>query len=350
MPPTPQQIVNEPIANYPPYTVACFDPTTGELPRRTLDVDRTCDYLRRLCQPGPTGLLIGASTGQGHLRTPQELLEWFQVAGEANLPGASKMALLRPEDPMDMVERMLRVLVDCKYDVAFVRPGTNLPPDATATQVANHLRPVIQAAAQAGLAVGVYSIPDVSGVRLVPDAVAELLQSTAGTQIVAVKVTEVDYEQSTAAFLRDSRLSRLKIVQGWDTHLARALQDGSQQSSHGVNRCGVTSGAMAFSLFQYRHIFDAAERGDWTEVAAAQQGVSHVFASMQDDPRRFADLQRAKTIMGLGYPLTGTITTEQTARVMQALAQVSRVEDRRRLAQSLNLMQDGPFAQELAAS
>src|SRR5437764_79047 len=90
----------DPIADYPAATVACFDPTTGELPRRKLDADRTVAYLRRLAAAGAPALLIAASTGHGHLRTVDELEEWFQVAAAArearNRPLLS--ALLRPED------------------------------------------------------------------------------------------------------------------------------------------------------------------------------------------------------------------------------------------------------------
>lgn len=334
---------------YPPYTVACFDPTQGELPRRRLDPHRTQAYLERLAAEGPVGLLIAASTGQGHLRTPQELLEWFRVAGEVDLPGATKMGLLRPEDPLSAIESMVQVLADHHYAVAYVRPGTNLFPQATPSQVAQNMAPIVAIAAAAGLAIGVYSIPDVSGVKLVPDAVDQLLQGPGGERIVAVKVTEADYDQSTARFLHDPRLTKLKIVQGWDTHLARALREGALAGGAQGNRCGVTSGAMAFSLFQYRHLFAAAERHDWEEVAAAQQAVSLVFQAMQDDPGRFADLQRAKMMMGLGHPIAGTITAPQTAQVLQALHAIPRVADRQRMARSFNLMQDGPFAEEFQA-
>ncbi|WP_417568166.1 hypothetical protein [Marinobacter sp.] len=36
--------------------------------------------------------------------------------------------------------------------------------------------------------------------------------------IVAVEVTETDYDRSTARFLAHPAFSRLKIVQGWDPH------------------------------------------------------------------------------------------------------------------------------------
>ena len=50
-----EQLVADPIANYPAATVACFDPTAGELPRRRLDEDRTVaiwgNCLRLGCRP-----------------------------------------------------------------------------------------------------------------------------------------------------------------------------------------------------------------------------------------------------------------------------------------------------------
>ena len=104
---------------------------------------------------------------------------------------------------------------------------------------------------------------------------------------------------------------------------------------------------MSFAVFQYLHILAAAERGDWDEVSAAQAAVTRLFEAMQDDPMKFADLQRAKFLMGLGQPLTGTVSEEQYERVLKALADLPRASDRDRLARSVNLMEDGAFADRL---
>ena len=68
---------------------------------------------------------------------------------------------------------------------------------------------------------------------------------------------------------------------------------------------------------------------------------------MQDDPMKFADLQRAKYLMGLGHPLTGTVVPQEYGRVLTALANLPRAADRDRLARSMNLMEDGPFGNRL---
>jgi dihydrodipicolinate synthase/N-acetylneuraminate lyase len=183
---------------------------------------------------------------------------------------------------------------------------------------------------------------------MTPPAAVRLVEGAEGGSIVAIKVTEANYEQSTLRFLQESRLARLKIVQGWDPHLARALRDGPQYDAQGRQRCGVTSGPMSFAAFQYLHILAAAERGDWEEVTAAQSAVTALFAAMQDDPRKFADLQRAKFIMGLGQPLTGEVTPDQVQRVLTALESLPRAADCARLARSLDLMEDGPYHQRLA--
>ncbi len=59
-------IVADPIARFPAATVACFDPTTGELPRRQLDEGRTIHFLERLAQAGaPCAVkLVHASRGK----------------------------------------------------------------------------------------------------------------------------------------------------------------------------------------------------------------------------------------------------------------------------------------------
>jgi dihydrodipicolinate synthase/N-acetylneuraminate lyase len=342
-PATIEGLFADPIANYPAATVACFDPTTGGLPRRTLDEQRTVAYLERLACAGAPALLIAASTGHGHLRTVEELEQWFRVAAGANVGSTLLTALLRPEDGADANRRLVTLLAELKFALVFVRPGRDLAPTSAADEVAANMRPVVQAIAEAGLAVGLYSIPDVSGLAMTPDAAAKLVAGPNGQRIVAIKVTEASYEGSTVRFLADPRLAHLKIVQGWDPHLARALRDGPAHDKKGRQRCGVTSGPMSFAVFQYLHILAAAEHDDWDEVAAAQAAVTSLFEAMQDDPAKFADLQRAKFLMGLGHPLTGAVVPKQFDRVLMALARLPRAADRNRLARSLNLMEDGPF-------
>jgi dihydrodipicolinate synthase/N-acetylneuraminate lyase len=342
-----QKLLSDPITNYPAATVACFDPTKGDLPRRSLDVERTISYLERLGAAGAPSLLIAASTGHGHLRTVDELREWFRIAASARLGGAILTALLRPEDGEGANRDLAELLAASGYAVAFVRPGRDLSPRASDDEIVANMQPVVQAIADHGLAVGLYSIPDVSGMAMSPDVAAALVAGPGGERIVAIKVTEASYENSTLRFLRDERLARLKTVQGWDPHLARALRDGPSHDKQGRQRCGVTSGPMSFAVFQYLHILATAERGDWDEVAAAQAAVTSLFQAMQDDPTKFADLQRAKYIMGLGHPLTTAVTPPQIDRVFTALKNLARSADRDRLARSLNLLQDGPYRREL---
>lgn len=341
------ELVRDPIGSYPRATVACFDPTCGELPRRRLDERRTIQFLEALAGAGAPAVLIGASTGHGHVRKPAELAEWFRVAAKAQIGRCLRTALLRPEDGRDENARLLDLLAELAFPVIFVRPGTNLGKSVSDRSIADNMRPVVELASERGMAVGLYSIPDVSGCPMSPDAAAELVQGPGGGQIVAIKVTEANYDQSTLRFLKDPRLARLKIVQGWDPYLARALRDGPAHDAHGHQRCGVTSGPMSFAIYQYLHMFDAASRGDWDELAIAQTAVTVLFQAMQDDPGKFADLQRAKFIMGLGQPLTGTVSSDQVERVLSALRTLPREADRRRLARSLDLMGDGPYHTEL---
>jgi dihydrodipicolinate synthase/N-acetylneuraminate lyase len=338
-----KRLLADPIEHYPAATVACFDPTTGNLPRRRLDEERTVAYLERLAAVGAPALLIAASTGHGHVRTAEELQHWLQIAASAKLGETMLTGLLRPEDGAEVNRRLAGLMAESGYAVAFVRPGCNLPAGASDADIVANMQPVVEAAAEAGLAVGLYSIPDVSGVPMSPDAAAALVAGQGGERTVAIKVTEANYEQSTLRFLADERLAGLKIVQGWDPHLARALREGRQYDARQRQRCGVTSGPMSFAVFQYLHMLAAAERGDWDELAEAQAAVTALFVAMQDDPTKFADLQRAKVVMGLGLPLTGNVDAKQYDRVLAALTELKREADRDRLARSLNLMEDGPF-------
>ncbi|WP_022949250.1 beta/alpha barrel domain-containing protein [Methylohalobius crimeensis] len=336
-------IIHDPIGRYPQATVACFDPTCGNLPRRQLDEARTMVYLERLASAGAMATLIASSTGRGHLRTIDELTAWFDCAARADTGEMLRLALLRPEDGLDANKRLLDRLAAMHYPVVFFRPGTDLDPSALDEEVSASLAPLVSAAAERDLAIGLYSISDVSGLPLTPEAVARLVVSSGGGHIVAVKVTEKDYERSTARFLVHPDLKRLKIVQGWDPHLGRALRDGPRHDSDGRQRVGITSGLMALAVYQYRYLLQAASEEDWDEVAQAHQACTLLFQAMQDDPHRFADLQRAKYIMGLGQPLTGTVTSAQVKRIFKALESLPRPQDRRRVARSLDLMGDGPY-------
>ncbi|HYW92544.1 MAG TPA: hypothetical protein VFA95_08820 [Gammaproteobacteria bacterium] len=349
MPLSSAQLVADPVGRYPRATVACFDPTRGSLPRRELDEARTVEYLERLAALGVEGVLIASSTGHGHLRRVPELEAWLRCAARADIGDTVRMALLRPEDGAAANRRLLDVAADAGYPVVFLRPATGLSPPVGGERIYDSLAPLVAAAAERGLAVGLYSIPDVSGVPLSPEVAARLVGAPGGDRIIAVKVTEADYGASTLRFLAHPDLRHLKVVEGWDPHLGRALQDGPAFDAGGRQRAGITSGVMALAVHQYLHLLDAAERADWAEVSQAQAAVTLLFGAMQDDPGRFADLQRAKQIMGLGQPLLGAVNPAQAERVLAALERVPREADRRRLARSLDLMGDGPFHERLTA-
>src|SRR5262245_36761830 len=121
-----EKLLADPIDSYPAATVACFDPTNGSLPRRALDEERTIAYLNRLAAAGAPALLIAASTGHGHLRTVEELEQWFRVAARASLKDTVLTALLRPEDGAEANRNLARLLAELGYAVVFVRPGRDL--------------------------------------------------------------------------------------------------------------------------------------------------------------------------------------------------------------------------------
>lgn len=349
MPLSSAELIADPIGRYPVATVACFDPTCGELPRRRLDEERTIALLERFAALAVPAVLIASSTGQGHLRSVEELEAWFRCAARADTGEMLRIALLRPEDGIETNRRLLDLLARCGFAVVFLRPGTDLPAGADDVAVSAQLAPLVAAAAERGLAIGLYTISDVSGMPLTAGAAARLVEAPGGDHIVAVKVTESDYDNSTARFLAHPALTRLKIVQGWDPHLGRALREGPAHDSEGRQRAGITSGLMSLAVHQYLHILAAAQKGEWQEVELAQQAANALFRAMQDDPQHFADLQRAKYIMGLGHPLTATVTEAQVERVFAALSSVQRPADRRRLARSLDLMECGPYHERLNA-
>lgn len=344
-----QKILRDPIEYYPQATVACFDPTYGDLPRRQLDESRLVQYLEKLADAGAEAVLLGSSTGLGHLRTVEELEQWFIAGARVPLDRLIRTALLRPEDGVEANQRLVTLLKENDYPVVFIRPGSNLPAFATDGQIVENMRPLVEMIAAAGLAIGVYSIPDVSGVRLPATVAEKLVDLPGGEAIVAAKITEADYLSSTREYLLSPRLAKLKIVQGWDTHLAQALSEGPRSNIENKQRAGMTSGPMSFAVYQYIHILEAAEKHDWEELHLSVNAAVLLFRAMQDNPAKFADLQRAKFIMGLGLPLTESLEHSKVERVFAALEALPRPEDKRRMAKSLDLMQDGPYHERLAA-
>jgi len=120
------------------------------------------------------------------------------------------------------------------FDVGFIRPGTDLPKgEATDQMVADNMRPLVQMIGDAGMAVGCYSISDVSGNRLSADALAMLVKGKGGDNIVACKLTELSYETSTLECLAHKDLKHLKMVQGWDMYISRAFIDGPKHDAEG---------------------------------------------------------------------------------------------------------------------
>lgn len=180
MPITSREFIEDPIGRVPQATVACLDPTRGDLPRRSLDESRTAQYIERLAELDVPGVLIASSTGQGHLRTVDELEAWFRCAATAKMGNTLLEALLRPEDSENANNRLLDVLVELKYPLVFFRPGTDLPSDASDEQVQESLQPLVAAAAHRDLAVGLYSISDVSGLPLTPESTARLIANPGG--------------------------------------------------------------------------------------------------------------------------------------------------------------------------
>ena len=104
---------------------------------------------------------------------------------------------------------------------------------------------------------------------------------------------------------------------------------------------------MSFAITAYVEILQASKTGDWGKVASIQNDVTKVFASMQDDPGKFADLQRAKFIMGLGHPITREISQDQIERVFAALETLPKSAGKACLAESLKIMSNCPYEARL---
>src|SRR5687768_1410398 len=148
---TSEQLRQNPIEYFPAATVACFDPTHGELPRRALDESKTIQFLERLADLRVPAVLIAASTGHGHLRTVAEISQWMRIAAQAEIGNTLKQVLLRPGDGGAANERLVDEAADLGYEIVFIRPGRDLSPRSSDADVAENMRPIVIAAAQRGL-------------------------------------------------------------------------------------------------------------------------------------------------------------------------------------------------------
>jgi hypothetical protein len=293
------------------------------------------------------------------VRTLEEHRETLEVGGAIDLGHTIKQALLRIEDPLDYNMDLMAELKAWDYGVVWTRRGSNLPPEADDELVVENLLPLAREAARIGMPLGIYSITTVDGAPLKVSAGKLLLERLGNEQarhIVAVKITESDFESSTKNYLKAQAFRNRKIVQGWDAFYARALKEGNRVD--GTNQCGATSGAAACMVHAYKAMYDKAMVGDWQGLSGIQEMVSKVFFSMQgEDKTVFPDLQLAKRAMGLGHPLTEDRSLEQVEGLVNTIEELDRMypgnEALRLIAESLLLLGDeagytSPFYERLS--
>lgn len=353
-----KSIINHPVENVPSWTVALFDPTSGDLPRRQLDEQKSKDYLQAIANAGAPGVLLAASTGWGHARNFAEHKHTLAVAGEVEVNNCIKQALIRIEDPLEENISLINELKSWGYGIVWTRRGSNLPVGASDEIVTEHMLPLVRAAVRAEMPVGIYSISTVDGAPLTASAAKMLLSKLSPAEaqfLVAIKITEPVFENSTLQYLQEPAFDHKKIVQGWDAFYAEALQQGLRTNGH--NHCGATSGAAACMVYAYKAMYEATLKNDWEKLAAIQSVVSKVFFSMQGaDKSIFPDLQIAKWVMGLGHPLTDERTANDAARLLKTLHELATDEKAKPtlqlILQSLMLMEpygySSPVKEELS--
>ncbi len=328
-------LMEDPLRNMPAWTVALLDPTMGNLPRRRLDDLATRHYAEAIAHAGAPGVLWASSTGWGHKRTFGEIVHWLEIGSQVQLGKTISQALLRIEDPLADNRLLLQAMRDWNYAMVWTRRGSTLPADASDAAVADYIMPLIELAVEHEMPIGLYSISTVDGAPLTVDVGRLLLQKLGKKHshyLVAVKITEADFDNSTMAYLREPAFRHRKIVQGWDEHYARAMQVGHM--ADGSFHCGATSGAAACMVKAYRAMYQRTLQHDWAGLARIQKAVSGVFLSMQgEDTSKFPDLQIAKMVMGLGQPLTEERTMADGDRLVRTVEQLAHHTDTREGAQ-----------------
>ena len=320
-----KEIIADPIRNVPPWTVALLDPTKGNLPRRQIDVAGTIKYSEAIAREGTPGVLFAASTGRGHARNFEEHRQTLEVGGQAYLGTTLKQALFRIEDPLEKNQNLMKEVKEWGYAIVWTRRGSNLPPHASDREVADNLLHFAEFAIENEVPFGVYSISTVDGVPLHASAVKLLLEELGqegAKYLVAIKITEPVFEESTRLYLDDPAFAEKKIVQGWDVFYTRALKAGKRPD--GTNQCGATSGAAACMVKAYNAMYNAATENDWDAIDRIQKVVTATFLSMQGaDKDAFPDLQIAKRVMGLGHPLTESRSLKEVEKLVITLEKLA---------------------------
>jgi dihydrodipicolinate synthase/N-acetylneuraminate lyase len=245
---------------------------------------------------------------------------------------------------------LIRKISNWQYGIIWSRRGSHLSPKASDSEVAKGLYQFAQTAIDNGIPFGVYSISTVDGAPLTAESVVilnKMLGKEGSQYLVAIKITESDFESSTIKFLNCNELQNKKIVQGWDSFYKRALQAGLLMG--GRNRCGATSSAAACMVKAFNQMYIQSLAKNWEEVEKIQNVVTTVFLSMQgEDKTKFPDLQIAKKVMGLGDPLTEERTIEEAENLIKTIERLANNPDTEYgavlVAQSLLLMgKDTPY-------
>ena len=97
-----------------------------------------------------------------------------------------------------------------------------------------------------------------------------------------------------------------------------------------------------------KHMLGHCDKQNWKEVTRIQASVTAMMGALQDDPTKIADLARAKWAMGLGHPINRKNEKKNSDRLIVAIEGQKNTADRKRLAKSVNLMGDGPYADRLS--
>jgi len=105
---------------------------------------------------------------------------------------------------------------------------------------------------------------------------------------------------------------------------------------------------MAYCQHQYKYMLDHCDEKNWEEVKRTQRSVTAMWDALSDDPTKVPDLQRAKCAMGLGHVINREIKKDDAERLIVAIEGQENAGDRERLAKSVNLMGEGPYADRLS--
>jgi 4-hydroxy-tetrahydrodipicolinate synthase len=291
-----------------PAIVTPFD-TAGEVDHGTLEV-----LTDRLITGGVHAIMATGGTGEFPHLDPTERGAVVRTIAQAS---AERVPVLAGTAACDL-RQTLRLAEDAT--AAGADAIISVPPYYFPLPTAALLDYFTQLADRSPVPLFIYNNPLYTGNALAPEVVVELLELP---NVAGLKQSEDDLGQLVEIIhqARTVRGLRKGLFTGIDSQLTGALASGAD---------GIFSTAAGIVPRQIVELFDAAERGDYSEARRIQLDLQPLNRFLEYDPGYVAPAKEALAMMGLDVgeprPPLPVLDDEQRADLREALVGLGALE------------------------